>query len=44
MKRDNPVETPEEETEGEGSGMREDLTPVLAAWKRTSGSESLGGR
>ena len=43
-KGDNPEETPEEETRGEGSGMRRDSTPVLATWKRTSGSESLGGR
>ena len=39
-----PVETSAEETRGEGSGMRKDSTPVLAAGKRTSGSESLGGR
>jgi len=39
-----PVETSAEETRGEGSGMRKDFTPVPAAWKRTSGSESLGGR
>jgi len=39
-----PVETSAEEAKGEGSRMRRDFTPVLAAWKRTSGSESLGGR
>ena len=39
-----PVETSAEEAKGEGSGMRRDFTPVLAAWKQTSGSESLGGR
>jgi len=40
-----PVETkPVKETSGEGSGMRNDFTPVIPAGKRTSGSESLGGR
>ena len=42
--KDSPVEISAEETRGEGSGTRKDFTPVLAAWKRTSGSESLGGR
>ena len=42
--KSSPVESSVEETKGEGSGMRKDFTPVLTAWKRTSGSESLGGR
>ena len=39
-----PVETSAEETEEKGAEGGKDFTPVLAAWKRTSGSESLGGR